>query len=164
MFQALLDFLASKGYPKENYKVIASWPRRDVSSDKNINKHLNEIFIFAKDTKRWLSLVNKIPYILTDWINIDDVLMHTLLCFLYRYQHKVMIYVAIFHPNTKWLLLLFGIQNILNSRISKIYTYDRKTYFWPWWYLILRPQSQLVIVMWFFIVYFISRKQSSIYQ
>ncbi|CAH0764551.1 unnamed protein product [Diatraea saccharalis] len=30
---ALLDFLASKGYPKENYKVISSWPRRDLTAE-----------------------------------------------------------------------------------------------------------------------------------
>ncbi|XP_013137430.1 PREDICTED: FAS-associated factor 1 isoform X1 [Papilio polytes] len=28
---ALLDYLASKGYPQENYKVISSWPRRDLT-------------------------------------------------------------------------------------------------------------------------------------
>ncbi|XP_063894233.1 FAS-associated factor 1 isoform X1 [Helicoverpa armigera] len=28
---ALLDFLASKGYPQESYKVISSWPRRDLT-------------------------------------------------------------------------------------------------------------------------------------
>lgn len=30
-FQVLLDFLIVKGYPTEQYKVISSWPRRDVS-------------------------------------------------------------------------------------------------------------------------------------
>ncbi|RVE51396.1 hypothetical protein evm_003951 [Chilo suppressalis] len=30
---ALLDFLASQGYPKENYKVISSWPRRDLTAE-----------------------------------------------------------------------------------------------------------------------------------
>ncbi|XP_034835338.1 FAS-associated factor 1 [Maniola hyperantus] len=30
---ALLDYLASKGYPQENYKVIASWPRRDLTME-----------------------------------------------------------------------------------------------------------------------------------
>ncbi|XP_075981761.1 fas associated factor casp isoform X2 [Anticarsia gemmatalis] len=30
---ALLDFLASKGYPQEQYKVIASWPRRDLTTE-----------------------------------------------------------------------------------------------------------------------------------
>lgn len=29
--QVLLDFLIVKGYPTEQYKVISSWPRRDVS-------------------------------------------------------------------------------------------------------------------------------------
>ncbi|KAJ8717698.1 hypothetical protein PYW07_005628 [Mythimna separata] len=28
---ALLDFLASKGYPQEHFKVISSWPRRDLT-------------------------------------------------------------------------------------------------------------------------------------
>jgi len=27
----LLDFLVVQGYPSEEYKVISSWPRRDVS-------------------------------------------------------------------------------------------------------------------------------------
>ncbi|KAJ8978931.1 hypothetical protein NQ317_002992 [Molorchus minor] len=31
MKQVLLDFLVVKGYPTEEYKVISSWPRRDVS-------------------------------------------------------------------------------------------------------------------------------------
>ncbi|CAH2042119.1 unnamed protein product, partial [Iphiclides podalirius] len=30
---ALFDFLASKGYPQENYKVISSWPRRDLTTE-----------------------------------------------------------------------------------------------------------------------------------
>ncbi|CAF4915510.1 unnamed protein product [Pieris macdunnoughi] len=30
---ALLDFLASKGYPQENYKVISRWPRRDLTAE-----------------------------------------------------------------------------------------------------------------------------------
>ncbi|KAG6456161.1 hypothetical protein O3G_MSEX009595 [Manduca sexta] len=30
---AVLDFLASKGYPQENYKVISSWPRRDLTTE-----------------------------------------------------------------------------------------------------------------------------------
>lgn len=32
IFQVLLDFLIVKGYPTEEYKVISSWPRRDVST------------------------------------------------------------------------------------------------------------------------------------
>ncbi|XP_022836702.1 FAS-associated factor 1 isoform X1 [Spodoptera litura] len=29
--EALLDFLASKGYPQQSFKVISSWPRRDLT-------------------------------------------------------------------------------------------------------------------------------------
>lgn len=29
--QTLLDFLVVEGYPTEEFKVISSWPRRDVS-------------------------------------------------------------------------------------------------------------------------------------
>lgn len=30
---ALLDYLASKGYPQDSYKVISSWPRRDLTTE-----------------------------------------------------------------------------------------------------------------------------------
>ncbi|CAF4915501.1 unnamed protein product [Pieris macdunnoughi] len=31
--RALLDFLTSKGYPQEKYKVISRWPRRDLTAE-----------------------------------------------------------------------------------------------------------------------------------
>jgi hypothetical protein len=31
--KVLFDFLTVKGYPRDEYKVISSWPRRDVSGD-----------------------------------------------------------------------------------------------------------------------------------
>lgn len=30
LLQTLFDFIASKGYPTEDFKVLSSWPRRDV--------------------------------------------------------------------------------------------------------------------------------------
>lgn len=35
--QTLLNFLIVEGYPTEDYKVISSWPRRDVSNLRCIN-------------------------------------------------------------------------------------------------------------------------------
>ncbi|XP_026320728.1 FAS-associated factor 1 [Hyposmocoma kahamanoa] len=31
--QALFDYLASEGFPQDNYKVISSWPRRDLTTE-----------------------------------------------------------------------------------------------------------------------------------
>ncbi|CAH2242306.1 jg25220 [Pararge aegeria aegeria] len=46
---ALLDYLASKGYPKENYKVIASWPRRDLTME-SPSSTLKALKLFPQET------------------------------------------------------------------------------------------------------------------
>ncbi|CAG9857934.1 unnamed protein product [Phyllotreta striolata] len=47
--QVLLDFLIVKGYPSEEFKVISSWPRRDLTSlDKN--KTLKELNLCPQET------------------------------------------------------------------------------------------------------------------
>ncbi|CAB3229061.1 unnamed protein product [Arctia plantaginis] len=47
--QALLDFLASKGYPQEHYKVIASWPRRDLTTESPSNT-LKTLKLYPQET------------------------------------------------------------------------------------------------------------------
>ncbi|XP_072942828.1 FAS-associated factor 1 isoform X2 [Epargyreus clarus] len=47
--QALLDFLASKGYPKENYKVISGWPRRDLTTESQ-NSTLKALKLYPMET------------------------------------------------------------------------------------------------------------------
>nr|XP_037873675.1 FAS-associated factor 1 isoform X1 [Bombyx mori] len=46
---ALLDFLASKGYPQENYKVISSWPRRDLTVESH-NSTLKSLKLCPQET------------------------------------------------------------------------------------------------------------------
>ncbi|XP_050352614.1 FAS-associated factor 1 [Nymphalis io] len=46
---ALLDFLASKGYPQENYKVIASWPRRDLTMESH-SSTLKALKLYPQET------------------------------------------------------------------------------------------------------------------
>jgi hypothetical protein len=36
ILQTILNFLIVKGYPTEEYKVLSSWPRRDVSNSRII--------------------------------------------------------------------------------------------------------------------------------
>ncbi|XP_026763354.2 FAS-associated factor 1 isoform X2 [Galleria mellonella] len=47
--QALLDFLASKGYPQENYKVISSWPRRDLTTESH-SSTLKALKLYPQET------------------------------------------------------------------------------------------------------------------
>ncbi|XP_013162911.1 PREDICTED: FAS-associated factor 1 isoform X2 [Papilio xuthus] len=46
---ALLDFLASKGYPQENYKVISSWPRRDLTLESH-SSTLKALKLYPQET------------------------------------------------------------------------------------------------------------------
>ncbi|XP_041984651.1 FAS-associated factor 1 [Aricia agestis] len=46
---ALLDFLASKGYPQENYKVISSWPRRDLTAEPH-SSTLQALKLYPQET------------------------------------------------------------------------------------------------------------------
>ncbi|CAG4987099.1 unnamed protein product [Colias eurytheme] len=46
---ALLDFLASKGYPQENYKVISSWPRRDLTTESH-SSTLKALKLYPQET------------------------------------------------------------------------------------------------------------------
>lgn len=46
---ALLDFLASKGYPQEHYKVIASWPRRDLTVESR-SSTLKALKLYPQET------------------------------------------------------------------------------------------------------------------
>lgn len=46
---ALLDFLASKGYPQENYKVISSWPRRDLTAESQ-SSTLKALKLYPQET------------------------------------------------------------------------------------------------------------------
>ncbi|XP_050674608.1 FAS-associated factor 1 isoform X2 [Leptidea sinapis] len=45
----LLDYLASKGYPKENYKVISSWPRRDLTTE-SLSSTLKALKLYPQET------------------------------------------------------------------------------------------------------------------
>ncbi|CAF4808612.1 unnamed protein product [Pieris macdunnoughi] len=45
----LLDFLASKGYPQENYKVISSWPRRDLTAESQ-SSTLKALNLYPQET------------------------------------------------------------------------------------------------------------------
>ncbi|KAJ0174278.1 hypothetical protein K1T71_010424 [Dendrolimus kikuchii] len=46
---ALLDYLASKGYPQENYKVISSWPRRDLTTESQ-SSTLRALKLYPQET------------------------------------------------------------------------------------------------------------------
>ncbi|XP_026740523.1 FAS-associated factor 1 isoform X1 [Trichoplusia ni] len=46
---ALLDFLASKGYPQEQYKVISSWPRRDLTMESH-SSTLKALKLYPQET------------------------------------------------------------------------------------------------------------------
>lgn len=45
----LFDFLASKGFPKESYKVISSWPRRDLTMEPH-SSTLKTMKLFPQET------------------------------------------------------------------------------------------------------------------
>ncbi|XP_054723618.1 FAS-associated factor 1-like, partial [Uloborus diversus] len=45
----LLTYIASQGYPPEEYKVLASWPRRDLTSLEE-HKTLEELKLYPKET------------------------------------------------------------------------------------------------------------------
>ncbi|KAI8420330.1 hypothetical protein MSG28_008857 [Choristoneura fumiferana] len=45
----LFDFLASKGFPKENYKVISSWPRRDLTAESH-SSTLKALKLYPQET------------------------------------------------------------------------------------------------------------------
>ncbi|XP_063626853.1 FAS-associated factor 1 [Cydia splendana] len=45
----LFDFLASKGFPKESYKVISSWPRRDLTMESH-SSTLKAMKLFPQET------------------------------------------------------------------------------------------------------------------
>ncbi|VVD03481.1 unnamed protein product, partial [Leptidea sinapis] len=47
--EGLLDYLASKGYPKENYKVISSWPRRDLTTE-SLSSTLKALKLYPQET------------------------------------------------------------------------------------------------------------------
>lgn len=46
---SLLTFLASRGFPAEEYKVLASWPRRDLSAMET-GKTLEQLQLYPKET------------------------------------------------------------------------------------------------------------------
>ncbi|CAG9564208.1 unnamed protein product [Danaus chrysippus] len=56
---ALLDFLASKGYPQENYKVIASWPRRDLTMESH-SSTLKALKLYPQETVMLEERINDI--------------------------------------------------------------------------------------------------------
>ncbi|XP_063540863.1 FAS-associated factor 1 [Cydia strobilella] len=47
--EALFDFLGSKGFPKESYKVISSWPRRDLTMESH-SSTLKAMKLFPQET------------------------------------------------------------------------------------------------------------------
>ena len=65
--QTVLDYLTIEGFPEEEYKVLSSWPRRDVSSRKKKNRFvsiMNIIFFFqltALDTNQTLKELKLYP-------------------------------------------------------------------------------------------------------
>ena len=68
--QTVLDYLTIEGFPEEEYKVLSSWPRRDVSSrkkKKSLFVIINIIFFFfffqltALDTNQTLKELKLYP-------------------------------------------------------------------------------------------------------
>ncbi|XP_019876721.1 FAS-associated factor 1 [Aethina tumida] len=47
--KVLLDFLIVKGYPSQEYKVISSWPRRDLTS-LDLNQSLKQLKLYPQET------------------------------------------------------------------------------------------------------------------
>ncbi|GBP57236.1 FAS-associated factor 1 [Eumeta japonica] len=45
----LLDFLASKGYPQDTYKVLSSWPRRDITTESH-SSTLKALKLYPQET------------------------------------------------------------------------------------------------------------------
>lgn len=46
---SVLDFMTSHGYFTEEYKLLSSWPRRDLTTE-SIEKTLEELKLFPQET------------------------------------------------------------------------------------------------------------------
>lgn len=47
--QAIIDFITSHGYFTESYKLLSSWPRRDLTTE-SVDKTLEELKLFPQET------------------------------------------------------------------------------------------------------------------
>lgn len=47
--QTLINFVTSKGFPLDKFKIIASWPRRDLTS-LNVDSSLKELKLYPQET------------------------------------------------------------------------------------------------------------------